>query len=195
MMANQFSIRPNAEPDQSNWGFVLVVCCLALGVTIAWGTYERRARLSSQEQSRRDRHQVDLLSASLNADLGPLLADPRTQLSTLSETAGDASTGLTTPIRRARVAWNDQRQSGALLCDPLPATPAGQRYQLWLVPSAGSRDQAIKLTTIAPEAGATVYSFQADHRAAGATTVVLTIGPDAATIGAGGVAVLSGELH
>ena len=139
-----FHIHPRAPRD---WGVALVVACLVLGFTLSWASYELRQRLNQQADDAQWRHDLDAL-LSQQSDLGQLLADPATKFVRMQAEDGGSVGDLS-------VAWNDDRQSGALFCRMLD-TVAGQRLELWLIPLSG---QAAPVDVGQAEAGRTVYPF------------------------------------
>jgi hypothetical protein len=155
---------PEYRPPGHNWGTALVVACLALGFMMSWAVYEMRQRVTDEVSMAGFRHDLDSMVAE-QADLGRLLADPRTKLVRLVPSEAGSS------IHFAAVAWNEERQSGIVFCDDLLAQ-GRRRYQVWLIPAAGDPTAVAFGPT---EPGRAVYPFNATEPAAAPSQIVLTL--------------------
>jgi hypothetical protein len=160
---NQDFAHRNDTPPGHEWGSALIVACLALGFAMSWGSYELHQRFAQRDSDVQFRHDLDLLT-SQQSDLGELLADPRTKLVRLVPVNGRPQ------VRLASVAWNDQRQSGAVFCGDL-ADGGSRRFQVWLLPSSGT---PIAISFGPSEAGRAVYPFSSAAHAAFPSQIVLT---------------------
>ncbi|HTW95098.1 MAG TPA: anti-sigma factor [Tepidisphaeraceae bacterium] len=152
----------------ADWASALIVTCLALGLVLGWGNYELNQRWAADNQTSIYRHDLDLLSSE-QGELGALLADPGTRFFRLQTADSRLS-----PVRLAAVAWNDDRQRGALFCDNLAPVGDGQQYQIWLIPDQGSA-QAAAISLSNPSPGQTVYAFTPMGRLS-PRRIVLTVG-------------------
>jgi len=169
-------------PSRNEWAGPLVVACLALGLVMGWGNYELRYRVRDSQMVSRYRHDLDLVLAE-DSKLGILLADPRTKIMRLDGT--DVPQGPATPIRDASLAWNNDRQQGALFCSSLAPLPSGQVYQVWLIPSDGT---AVPVAINNVQSGQSIYAIEPLGTVQMPVSCVLTAGaPTSALAEAGQV--------
>jgi hypothetical protein len=157
------------------WAVTVVFACLALGFM---GSVIRSLsnKLGQEQNATNSSRTAEQFAAGMNEDMGRLMADPQTQLVRLSsgnQLAADAS-----------IAWNAQRQDGALFCDSLPVLPASQAYEIWAIDGS---DKGAKVVEVRPEPGVSVYPFHYSESGGKLAKFELTAGKDRTAVLSGSV--------